>query len=101
VRDTIQSNPSLPAPLWIRNAVTPLLKQVGYGRGYLYPHDFDDALVDQEYLPTQLAGTQFYHPTQRGLESDIQRRLQIVRQWKSERRAGAGPGGTDPTGLER
>ncbi|HUU46222.1 MAG TPA: replication-associated recombination protein A [Acidobacteriota bacterium] len=75
VRDTIGSNPSLPAPLWIRNAVTSLMKKVGYGRGYRYPHDADDALVDQEYLPEQLAGQRFYNPTDRGFEAKIRERL--------------------------
>jgi len=83
VKETIRENPSYPVPLWIRNAVTRLMKRFGYGRGYLYPHDHDDALVDQEYLPEPLVGKQFYHPTDRGLEERIRARLE---EWKAIRR---------------
>ena len=89
VRDTIGSHPSLPVPLWIRNAVTSLMKKVGYGRGYRYPHDADDALVDQEYLPEQLAGRRFYDPTDRGFEAKIKERLAFWTEARSRiRRAG-------------
>lgn len=84
VKRVIRENPSLPVPLWIRNAVTRLMQKVGYGRGYLYPHDHQDALVDQEYMPAELADSRFYSPTDRGLEERIRARIE---DWRN-RRAG-------------
>ncbi len=75
VRSAIQDHPYLPVPLWIRNAVTRLMKKIGYGKGYMYPHDFQDAMVDQDYLPEELVGQHFYHPTDRGLEERVAARL--------------------------
>jgi putative ATPase len=83
VKRAIRENPSLPVPLWIRNAVTGLMKRLGYGRGYLYPHDHTDALVDQEYLPERLSGLRFYKPSDRGLEERIRARLEEWRRIKS------------------
>ena len=87
VQASIRENPSLPVPMWIRNAVTSLMKRVGYGQGYLYAHDFDDAMVDQEYLPDRLSGTRFYHPSDRGLEERIRLRLTEIAQLKSKFRS--------------
>lgn len=84
VKRTIGENPSEPVPMWIRNAVTNLMKRVGYGKGYLYAHDFDEGIVDQNYLPDRLAGTKFYHPTDRGLEDRIRQRLDEIAQLKSQ-----------------
>jgi putative ATPase len=84
VKRTIGENPSDPVPIWIRNAVTNLMKRVGYGKGYLYAHDFDEGIVDQNYLPDRLAGTKFYHPTDRGLEDRIRQRLEEISQLKSQ-----------------
>jgi putative ATPase len=69
----------LPVPLHLRNAPTPLTKGLGYGAGYLYPHDHADALVDQEYLPERLAGRSYYAPTDRGREREIRERLEAAR----------------------
>lgn len=62
---------SLPVPLWIRNAPTKLMKALDYGKGYAYAHDFEDAVTDQEYFPEKLAGTSYYHPTNRGREAKL------------------------------
>ena len=72
----------LPVPLHLRNAPTPLMKGLGYGAGYLYPHDYDDAVVEQEYLPDALAGRRYYEPTDRGREREIAERL---RTWRARR----------------
>jgi putative ATPase len=72
----------LPVPLHLRNAPTPLMKGLGYGAGYLYPHDYDDAVVEQEYLPDALAGRHYYEPTDRGREREIAERL---RTWRARR----------------
>jgi putative ATPase len=62
---------SLPVPLWIRNAPTSLMKALDYGKGYKYAHEFEDAITDQEYFPDELAGTEYYHPTNRGREAKL------------------------------
>jgi putative ATPase len=69
-------------PLHLRNAPMPLMKGLGYGAGYLYPHDHEDAVVDQDYLPEPLAGRRYYEPTDRGREREIGERL---RGWRARR----------------
>ncbi len=56
-----------------------LSREHGYGKGYLYPHDYADADVDQQYLPDDLAGRVFYEPSDQGLEIQIGERLQRLR----------------------
>lgn len=75
VKEEIKRSGSLPTPLHIRNAPTALMKQIGYGKGYKYAHDFPDALVDQEHMPEQLKGKKFYNPTDRGFEKTLKERL--------------------------
>ncbi len=67
---------SLPVPIHIRNAPTSLMKDLGYGKGYKYAHDFADALVDQEHLPEELAGRRYYFPSERGRERAIGQRME-------------------------
>jgi len=69
----------LPVPLHVRNAPTPLMKGLGYGRGYDYPHDHPDALVEQQYLPDALVGRRYYEPSDRGAEAAIGERLRNAR----------------------
>ena len=71
---------SLPVPLHIRNAPTGLMKDLGYGNGYRYAHDFKDGYVVQDYLPDAIAGNLYYFPTDRGYEKMIAGRL---KQWRS------------------
>ena len=75
VKKEIKRSGALAVPLHIRNAPTKLMKELGYSRGYLYPHNYPDAKVDQEYLPEQIKNSVFYHPTDRGLEKEIKRRM--------------------------
>src|SRR3989344_3826776 len=56
---------ALPAPLHLRNAVTNLMKELGYGKGYKYAHDFKDAKTDQEHFPQKLKKKKYYHPRKR------------------------------------
>ncbi|MBN1884529.1 MAG: replication-associated recombination protein A [Candidatus Krumholzibacteriota bacterium] len=76
----------LPVPLWIRNAPTRLMKRIGYGEGYRYPHDDPDAVVDQEYLPEGLVGRRYYEPVERGFEREIAKRMAYWRRKRAERR---------------
>ena len=75
-----------PVPLHLRNAPTKLMKQLDYGKGYQYAHDERDAIADMECLPPSLAGRKYYHPTDRGFEKEIKRRLEGWQRIKTERR---------------
>jgi len=83
----IDEHGRLPVPLHLRPAAhRRLSREFGYGRGYLYPHDYDDADVDQQYLPDDLAGRVFYEPSEEGLEQKIGERLQRLRRLRLEER---------------
>jgi putative ATPase len=86
VRATIEKTGTLPVPLHIRNAPTKLMKELDYGKGYRYAHDFADAYIPQEYLPDELRGKggRFYRPTDRGYEKIIGERLD---HWRKIREA--------------
>jgi putative ATPase len=71
VKAVINQYGALPVPLHIRNAPTSLMKEIGYGKGYRYAHDYPDAYVPQDYLPEPLKGRSFYKPTDRGYEKKI------------------------------
>lgn len=85
VQADIRRTGSLPVPMHIRNAATRLMKDLGYGQGYQYAHDNRDALVSQEHLPPELAGTIYYEPTRRGYEALVGERLRKWRQILRER----------------
>ncbi|MBM3334396.1 replication-associated recombination protein A, partial [Candidatus Sumerlaeota bacterium] len=86
VEEAIEQHGSLPVPLHLRNAPTPLMEQLGYSEGYEYDHDASDHFSGQECLPEQLAGTEFYKPGQFGFEKDVQRRLEWWAKKRAERR---------------
>ncbi|MBI9076397.1 MAG: replication-associated recombination protein A [Desulfatibacillum sp.] len=75
VRKKISQTGGKPVPMHIRNAPTGLMKELGYGAEYKYPHDYEGAYVPEEYLPEGLEGTSFYKPTPRGYESVIKKRM--------------------------
>jgi putative ATPase len=79
-RKAVVERGALPVPLHIRNAPTPLMKQMGYGQGYKYPHDFEGNYVAENYLPTELRGARFYEPSESGYEKELKARLQRWRQ---------------------
>ncbi|HEY6136777.1 MAG TPA: replication-associated recombination protein A [Thermoanaerobaculia bacterium] len=68
-----------PVPLHIRNAPTRLMKDLGYGRGYEYAHDFEEQTAAMECLPEALAGRRFYEPKEAGAEAEIKARLERMR----------------------
>ncbi len=86
VQETIKQTGSLETPLHIRNAPTKLMKSIGYGRDYKYAHDYQDAIVSQEYLPEKIRGQAFYEPVDRGYERIIKKRLTQWRQLKNRMR---------------
>jgi putative ATPase len=75
VKEEIARSGHLPVPFHLRNAPTRLMKKLGYGKGYRYAHDFPDAKVEQEHLPSELQGRRFYYPTDRGYEQTIRERM--------------------------
>lgn len=77
---------SLEVPLAIRNAPTRLMKDLGYAKDYLYPHDHHDAVVDQQYLPDRLKGRRYYQPTGRGRERILQDRMRELAKAKAKLR---------------
>ena len=68
-----------PVPLHLRNAVTGLMKRLGYGQGYRYAHDYDGHYVEQQYLPDALAGRRYYEPSDQGMEAQVRERLARLR----------------------
>jgi len=88
VKGDIRKTGALPVPLHIRNAPTRLMKELGYGKGYQYAHNFPDAHVPQEYLPEQLQGRTYYSPTTRGYEKVVKDRLEKWYKIRREFRAG-------------
>ncbi len=85
VKKDVAEKGALPVPLHIRNAPTALMENLGYGKGYRYPHDHPDALVEQDYLPVELGRKKYYQPTGRGLEKRIGRVLSAWRQKLSKK----------------
>ena len=92
-----------PVPLHLRNAVTGMMKDMGYGKDYKYSHDFQGHFADQEYLPPSLKGRQYYRPSEEGAEQEIGRRLK--RWWsgrpdgnRSQDHEGESPASSGPDG---
>lgn len=75
----VRERGALPVPLHLRNAPTRLLKSLGYGQGYAYPHDAPEGVTSQRHLPSELEGVRFYRPSPRGLERELARRLDALR----------------------
>jgi putative ATPase len=71
-----------PVPLHIRNAPTRLMKELNYGKGYRYAHDEEDGVANMDCLPPSLSGKTYYHPTARGFEETIRKRIE---EWKKAR----------------
>ena len=71
-----------PVPLVIRNAPTKLMKDLNYGKGYQYAHDTKEKLTNMQCLPDSLAGKEYYHPTEQGLEAKYKDKLERIKNWK-------------------
>ena len=85
VQEDVEKTLAEPVPLHLRNAPTPLMKELGYGHGYRYAHDEEQGVAQMECLPKSLLGKQYYHPTQQGFEKEIQERLEEIQKKKSSR----------------
>jgi len=75
----VRKSGALPVPKHIRNAPTKLMKQLDYGKGYKYAHDYQDGFAEQTHLPEQIGARKFYRPTDRGYEKLIAERMDYLR----------------------
>ncbi len=71
-----------PVPLQIRNAPTKLMKELNYGKGYKYAHDYEEKMTSMQCLPDALKDREYYIPTEQGLESKYKAKLQQIKEWK-------------------
>jgi len=85
-QEAAKAHPAEPVPLHIRNAPTGLMKELGYGAGYKYAFDSEQAYIPQEYLPDALRGASWYAPTDFGYEKTIKERME----WWQKLKRGAG-----------
>jgi putative ATPase len=81
----VAEKPAEPVPPVIRNAVTRLMREIGYGRGYRYAHDEPEGVGGIECLPESLVGRRYYRPKDSGEETELARRLQKVLQMRREK----------------
>lgn len=85
VKKDVETSPQEPVPLHLRNPVTSLMKEQGYGKDYRYAHDFDEATSDMETLPERFRGRVYYRPGELGMEREIRKRME----WWASRKAKA------------
>ncbi|MBK8252770.1 MAG: replication-associated recombination protein A [Polyangiaceae bacterium] len=79
-KEAVLKHGTLPVPMKLRNAVTKLMKEEGYGQGYRYAHNEENGVaMGETYLPEELVGERYYHPTERGYEKTIAERLRRIR----------------------
>jgi len=79
-REDVAATRNDPVPEHLRNAPTQLMKELGYGEGYRYAHDYEGGIIGQQNLPENLAGRRYYEPTDRGLEAEIGKKLARIRE---------------------
>lgn len=73
-----------PVPLVIRNAPTRLMKDLGYGSGYRYAHDYEDKITDMQCLPENLAGHTYYRPTEQGREARVREWMEKLEELRNK-----------------
>jgi putative ATPase len=81
----VRKHGALPVPLHLRNAATPLMKSLEYGKGYKNPHRYPGHFVDEQYLPDALQGTTWYEPGDQGFEKMVAERLAVWARARSRR----------------
>lgn len=80
--EMVRSKGDLPVPLPLRNAPTRLMKNIGYGEGYKYAHDYDDNFAEMDFLPQAIKGKQFYNPGNNAREAEV--RIFLKNRWKNQ-----------------
>ncbi|MBN1826114.1 MAG: replication-associated recombination protein A [Candidatus Eisenbacteria bacterium] len=101
VQGDIRERPSLPVPKHLRNAPTRLMKELDYGKGYVYDPNDPEGGMAQEHLPQNLRGRRYYEPKGEGVEREIRKRLEEWRANRERASKGRGKGETSPKGKER
>lgn len=74
-----------PVPLHIRNAPTKLMRELDYGKGYKFAHDYENKITDMQCLPDSLKDREYYRPSSQGHEINYKKRLEQIKNWKAER----------------
>lgn len=83
VQQDVERTAAEPVPLHLRNAPTPLMKKLGYGKGYQYAHDLEEKIANMQCLPDNLHDRVYYHPSNEGVEKRIRERLDEIKQRRS------------------
>src|SRR3984885_4682331 len=83
----LQKTAAEPVPLHLRNAVTGLMRNQGYGKGYQYAHDDPEKVSDMTCLPESLAGRRYYQPGDQGFEQQLRARMEEIRRITTQRRS--------------
>jgi putative ATPase len=81
-KQRVQETGNLPVPLPLRNAPTKLMRDLDYGKGYRYAHDYPSNFVEQEFLPSEISGTKFYDPGANARENEL--RVFLRSRWKDK-----------------
>jgi putative ATPase len=90
VLEDVHKTEADPVPLHLRNAVTGLMKNIGYAQGYKYAHNFEDKVTDMTCLPDNLSSRAYYKPTDQGFETRLRTRMDEIRKIKSKATGTAG-----------
>ncbi len=85
-RKDVEEHGAASVPMHLRNAPTGLMRGLGYGKGYVYPHDEPGGVAESEYLPEAVRGARYYLPKDSGYEKEIKERLARLRAELRERR---------------
>jgi putative ATPase len=85
VKEDAQKTVAEPVPLHLRNPVTGMMANFGYGKGYQYAHHEPEKLTDMECLPENLRGRRYYRPTDEGFEKRLKEKLRAIEEWKKKR----------------
>src|SRR5262249_51229611 len=88
VREDVQAGAVHPVPLFIRNAPTKLMDELGYGQGYVSAHQIEGGISGQEFLPPPLAGRAWYKPRETGFEREVVKRMAWWEDLKKKAREG-------------
>ena len=85
VKSDAQKSVAEPVPLHLRNPVTGLMANFGYGRGYQYAHEAPEKLTDMSCLPENLKGRRYYQPTDEGFEKKLKEKIEAIEEWRQKR----------------
>ncbi len=85
VKSDAQKSVAEPVPLHLRNPVTGLMANFGYGRGYQYAHEAPEKFTDMSCLPENLKGRRYYQPTDEGFEKKLKEKIEAIEEWRQKR----------------